>query len=321
MNYNCTMKQEQIDSIRAFNRYYTKILGVLNKHYLGSEFGLPEVRVIQDIYLHPKRASKEIASELGMDKGFLSRLLKQLEQKQYILKKNSEEDSRVTMMELTEKGHELYQRLNAAAERSVEEMFAGIPEKNLQELIRNMNAIHDMIHNKETNRTIQVNEPLIVRPVEEEDNAALARVLRASVEEHGAPKVGTFYDDPHTDRIYQTYQQKNAEYWVVECHGKVSGGGGFYPTKGLPEGYAELTKFHFLPELRGKGVGKYLLRKIEERAAKAGYTHLYIVSYHEFGKAVGMYEKCGYVHINHALDESGLYQGAPFHMVKELKTE
>lgn len=64
------MKQEQIDSIRAFNRYYTKILGVLNKHYLGSEFGLPEVRVIQDIYLHPKRASKEIASELGMDKGF-----------------------------------------------------------------------------------------------------------------------------------------------------------------------------------------------------------------------------------------------------------
>lgn len=52
------MKQEYIDQIRAFNRFYTKVLGVLNKSYLGSEFGLPEIRVIQDVYLHPNRNAK-----------------------------------------------------------------------------------------------------------------------------------------------------------------------------------------------------------------------------------------------------------------------
>lgn len=52
------MKQEYIDQIRAFNRFYTKILGVLNKSYLGSEFGLPEIRVIQDVYLHPNEMQK-----------------------------------------------------------------------------------------------------------------------------------------------------------------------------------------------------------------------------------------------------------------------
>lgn len=82
------MKQEYIDNIRTFNRYYTKVLGVLNKHYLGSEFGVAEVRIIQDIYLHPNRSAKEIAVELDMDKGFLSRLLKQFEQKEMYVKSN-----------------------------------------------------------------------------------------------------------------------------------------------------------------------------------------------------------------------------------------
>lgn len=315
------MKQEYIDRIRTFNRYYTKVLGVLNKHYLDSNFGFPEVRVIQDIYLHPNRVAKEIAGELNMDKGFLSRLLKQLEQKGYITRKGAEGDSRIGIINLTEKGYEIYHYLNDAANHSVEEMFSRLSEQQLRGVIKNMEAIYNVIDGVNTNFASLRNEPLIVRPVEEEDNAEIACVLRASVEEHGAPRVGTFYDDPHTDAIYQTFQEKRAEYWVVECDGKVKGGAGFYPTKGLPEGYAELTKFHFRPELRGRGIGKHLLLHIEKRAAKAGYTHLYIVSYHEFGKAVTMYERNGYTHISHALDRSGMYEGAPFHMVKKLMGE
>ena len=162
-------------------------------------------------------------------------------------------------------------------------------------------------------------EPIIIRYIEEEDNASIARVLRASVEEHEAPKVGTFYDDPHTDMMFQTFNIKSAAYWVVECNDSILGGGGFYPTKGLPNGYAELSKFHFRPELRGKGIGKYLLQLIEQEAIKVGYTHMYIVSYHQFGNAVAMYQRCGYEHIDNALDQSGLYKDAPIHMVKELK--
>lgn len=312
------MKQEHVNSIRAFNRYYTKLLGVLNKYYLGSEFGLPEVRIIQDVYLHPDRSSKDISSELNMDKGLLSRLLKQLEQKGYICRKGTEKDNRMGLINLTEKGCEIYYHLNAAANQSVEDTFTHLSDNQLQKIIDSMDFIYNTINEMETNHLVKNVLPIIIRPIEEEDNTSIASILRASVEEHDAPKVGTFYDDPHTDLMFQTFNIEEAEYWVVECDGAILGGGGFYPTKGLPKGYAELSKFHFSPELRGKGIGKRLLQLIEQRAIKAGYTHLYIVSYHQFGNAVAMYEKYGYEHINSALDQSGLYQDAPFHMLKEL---
>ena len=312
------MNQEHVNSIRAFNRYYTKLLGVLNKYYLGSEFGLPEVRIIQDVYLHPDRSSKDISSELNMDKGLLSRLLKQLEEKGYICRKGTERDNRMGLINLTRKGCEIYHHLNAAAIQSVEETFEHLNDNQLQELINSMDSIYNTMNEKETNLAVKHVEPIVIRLIEEEDNTPIACVLRASVEEHNAPKIGTFYDDPHTDMMFQTFKTKGAQYWVVECNGAILGGGGFYPTKGLPKGYAELSKFHFSPEIRGKGIGKRLLQLIERRAIKAGYTHLYIVSYHQFGNAVAMYEKYGYEHISSALDQSGLYQDAPFHMVKEL---
>lgn len=134
-----------MNRIRAFNRYYTKVLGLMNRCYLGSEFGFPEVRIIQDIYLHPHRTSKMIATELNMDKGLLSRLLKQLEHGGYIFRKEDEKDSRVALIELTEKGTEAYHRLDAAASKSVEEMLSHLTDEQLQELVKNMDLIYNMI--------------------------------------------------------------------------------------------------------------------------------------------------------------------------------
>ena len=136
------MKQEYIDQIRAFNRFYTKVLGVLNKSYLGSEFGLPEIRVIQDVYLHPNRNAKEISRELNMDKGLLSRILKKLEAKGYIAN-----DNRMEFVKLTKHGEEVYHTLNMAANRSVEEIFAGLDESRLQEIVKSMENIFSLMTN------------------------------------------------------------------------------------------------------------------------------------------------------------------------------
>lgn len=164
------MKQEYIDSIRTFNRYYTKVLGVLNKHYLGSEFGVTEVRIIQDIYLHPHRSAKEIAVELDLDKGFLSRLLKQFEQKGYISKKGNEKDSRIGLINLTEKGNEVYHQLDNAASHSVEDMFAHLPEQQLQGIIQSMDTIYDVIRNGKQKSAISVENPSPVGQQREEDS-------------------------------------------------------------------------------------------------------------------------------------------------------
>ena len=141
------MKQEYIDQIRSFNRFYTKVLGVLNKSYLGSEFGLPEIRVIQDVYLHPNRNAKEISRELNMDKGLLSRILKKLEAKGYIYREKAANDNRMEFVKLTKHGEEVYHTLNMAANRSVEEIFAGLDESRLQEIVKSMENIFSLMTN------------------------------------------------------------------------------------------------------------------------------------------------------------------------------
>lgn len=141
------MKQEYIDQIRAFNRFYTKVLGVLNKSYLGSEFGLPEIRVIQDVYLHPNRNAKEISHELNMDKGLLSRILKKLEEKEYIYREKAANDNRMEFVKLTKHGEEVYHMLNMAANRSVEEIFVGLDESRLQEIVKSMENIFSLMTN------------------------------------------------------------------------------------------------------------------------------------------------------------------------------
>lgn len=143
------MKQEYIDSIRAFNRFYTKMLGVLNRHYMGSKFGLPEIRVIQDIYLHPDRGAKEIAGELNMDKGYLSRLLKKLELSGYIVRSTSEEDGRRDIISLTEDGDAVYHELNNSADQSVEDIYSGLTDEQLGSLILHMDKITALLTKNE----------------------------------------------------------------------------------------------------------------------------------------------------------------------------
>lgn len=142
------MKEEYIDYIRAFNRFYTKVLGILNKSYLGSEFGLPEIRIIQDVYLYPDRNAKDISVELNMDKGLLSRILKKLEMKGYIFREKAVKDSRVEWIKLTGNGEEVYHALDIAADQSVKDIFAGLEDEQLQEVVKSMKTILSiMTHN------------------------------------------------------------------------------------------------------------------------------------------------------------------------------
>ena len=88
------------------------------------------------------------------------------------------------------------------------------------------------------------NESSTIRPIEQNDQEPLARLIRSVFVEYGAPLVNTVYDDPRTCHIWESLHGKNAGYWVIDEDGEVMGGCGFYPTEGLPEGYAELIKLY-----------------------------------------------------------------------------
>jgi putative acetyltransferase len=146
-----------------------------------------------------------------------------------------------------------------------------------------------------------------IRTIEPKDNSALAKIIRDIFIEFDAPKIGTVFSDPDTDRLYEVFQHPGSAYFLAEENGKVLGGCGVYPTNGLPEGCAELVKFYLSPNARGKGLGKFLMDRSIEAAAQLGYKQVYLESFPQLATAVSMYEKAGFRLLPAPMGNSGHY--------------
>jgi DNA-binding MarR family transcriptional regulator len=88
------MKVQHIREVRAFNRYYTRVIGLLDNHYLQSNYSLPEVRVMYELYHHPETTPSDIIQQLGMDKGYLSRIIQSFVKNKIVRKSVSATDKR-----------------------------------------------------------------------------------------------------------------------------------------------------------------------------------------------------------------------------------
>ena len=146
-----------------------------------------------------------------------------------------------------------------------------------------------------------------IRLIAPKDNSALATIIRSTIDEFGVPRIGTAYEDPHTDRLYDLFQAPGSSYFVAEEDGEILGGCGISPTAGLPEGCAELVRFFMTPSSRGKGIGKELMGRSIIAAKEMGYKQIYLESLPQLNQAVRMYERAGFKHLTGAMGESGHY--------------
>jgi putative acetyltransferase len=158
---------------------------------------------------------------------------------------------------------------------------------------------------------------LTIRPIEKKDNLPLAELIRKVFREFKIDMPGTVYTDPTTDNLYELFQNPSSEYWVAEENGIIVGGCGIYPTNGLPAECAELVKFYLAAAFRGKGIGNELMQKSIVSAKRLGYRQLYLESFPELAKAVGMYERAGFKPLEKALGNSGHY-ACNIWMIKNL---
>ncbi|MEX1190401.1 MAG: GNAT family N-acetyltransferase [Brumimicrobium sp.] len=156
-----------------------------------------------------------------------------------------------------------------------------------------------------------------IRPIQPSDNAAIADIIRKSLEEYGENKPGTVYTDPTTDSLYELFEKPKCCYFIALDDDKVIGGCGIYRTEGLPDGYGELVKLYLHKNYRGTGLGKKLIQQSIEEAQKMGYTHLYLESIPALNQAVHLYEKVGFEKIDHRLGDSGHFS-CNLWMVKKL---
>ena len=157
----------------------------------------------------------------------------------------------------------------------------------------------------------------IIRPIQPKDDASIGQLIKAVLTEFKANKPGTAYFDESTNHLSTLFQVQKAVYWVVEENGEIIGGGGIYPTEGLPADTCELVKLYLHQNARGKGLGKALMDKCLEKAKELGYKKIYLESMPELNQAVSLYEKLGFAKQCSALGNSGHF-GCDIWMVKEL---
>ena len=149
------------------------------------------------------------------------------------------------------------------------------------------------------------------------DNAAMAKIIRNSLEEFNAAKPGTVYFDETTDRLSEVFSAPRSAYFVIDINDEIAGGAGIFPTEGLPADTCELVKMYVAKKFRGNGYGQTLLEKCIQQAKKEGFTKIYIESMPELRNALGMYEKNGFEYISGPLGNSG-HTGCDLWMIKEL---
>ncbi|MCF8214008.1 MAG: GNAT family N-acetyltransferase [Chitinophagaceae bacterium] len=156
-----------------------------------------------------------------------------------------------------------------------------------------------------------------IRPISIADNPLIATIIRSCLTEFGANKPGTVYYDKTTDQLFELFQENGAAYFIAEQEGNIVGGGGIFPSPGLPAGTCELVKMYLLPTARGTGIGAILMNKCMSKAKEMGFVSMYIETLPELKKAISVYEKFGFNYLDKPLGDTGHF-GCSVWMLKSL---
>src|SRR5215472_17234111 len=148
-----------VDTVRAFNRFYTRQIGLLGKAYLGSPFSLTEVRVLYELAHRDRAAASGLANELELDPGYLSRILAGFSKRGLIARTTSKSDGRQSDLHLTARGRKAIVPLEARARRQIAAMTAELTAEECRTLAASMRNIERLLGGAQP-----TGEPYILRP-------------------------------------------------------------------------------------------------------------------------------------------------------------
>ncbi|MEP6823940.1 MAG: helix-turn-helix domain-containing GNAT family N-acetyltransferase [Ramlibacter sp.] len=151
----------QIKAVRGFNRFYTQRIGVLDP-YLDSALSLTEVRVLYELAHRDQPTASEMGRDLGLDAGYLSRILRRFEARDWLARVPSPADARQSLLQLTESGHAAFAPLQQRSRDEAAGLLAALPDAQRQELIAAMAKVQALLDPQAAaarTRTVLLREP------------------------------------------------------------------------------------------------------------------------------------------------------------------
>ena len=277
----------RVDSVRRFNRFYTKQIGALSDHILKSPFSLAEARVIYELAQREKATATELGAELGLDAGYLSRLLAAFKKRSLIARKPSETDGRQSFIWLTEKGRKAFAELNAHSHNEIEALIGRLSPADRNRLIEAMRVIEELLGAQPEQKV-----PYIIRPHQPGDMGWVTH--RHGViynEEYGWDEEFEALVAEIAAKFIRDYDPKRERCWIAERGGEIAGSV-FLVKKSKT--VAQLRLLLVEPSARGMGIGKRLVGECVRFARQTGYKKIMLWTNSALNAARHIYEEAGF---------------------------
>ena len=158
---------------------------------------------------------------------------------------------------------------------------------------------------------------MLIRPINDSDNKHIAVILREVLIEMDIPKIGSAFEDPEIDSMYESYQSNRSIYFVVEKNNKILGGAGINQLKNGDINICELQKMYLHKSLRGRGIGNKMIEICLNFAVESNYKKCYIETMPNMVNAQKLYIKKGFKYIENPLGNTG-HTACPVWMLKNL---
>ncbi len=279
--------ERRVGFVRRFNRFWTRQIGVLREGYLESPFSLTEVRVLYELAHCDETTASELGEELGLDAGYLSRILRGFEKQGLIHKRPSEADGRRRLLRLTERGQEAFAPLDARSRDDVGAMLGGMSIERQEHLVGAMRTIEGLLSARpepEVPYILRLHRPGDMGWVVHRHGVLYAR-------EYGWDERFEALVAEIVAQFIQQYDPKLERCWIAEREGEIVG------CVFLVRESEEIAKLRLLlvePKARGLGIGSRLVEECVRYARQAGYRKITLWTNDVLDAARGIYERVGF---------------------------
>ena len=283
--------QDRVSAVRRFNRFYTRQIGVLRKGYLDSPFSLAEARVLYEIGHGDGLTASDVGRALGLDAGYLSRVLRNFERRGLISRKTSKNDARQSHLALTPRGRQTFAPLEQRSQDDVAGMLGKLDPNEQARLVAAMGEIETLL-GAEAGGAKSPPHYILREPRHGDFGWIVKRHAELYAQEYG-------WTDPFEGLCAQiaadfinNYDPKLERCWIAEMNGENVGT--VMLVKDEEPGVARIRLLIVDPKARGLGLGTRLTDECVNFARKAGYKKITLWTHSILNAARHTYEKAGF---------------------------
>lgn len=282
-------RDQHVAAVRRFSRFYTRRIGLLHEGLLGGPLSLAEGRLVYELAQRETSTAKELGAELELDSGYLSRLLRGLEERGLVSKKPSKDDGRQVLLSLTAKGRKTFATIDAKSQNEVAALLDRLAPSDQQKLAIALANAERLLGGK-TPEPAQV--PCILRPHRPGDMGWIVhRQAALYAREYGWDETFEVLVARIAADFIENYKPSREHCWIAERNGEIVGSVFVVEESGT---VAKLRMLYIEPSARGLGIGRRLVEECLRFARQAGYSKITLWTNDILTAARHIYQTAGF---------------------------